>query len=201
MRQIRRLPLDGNARMNHANDNSTNKHMYARRHNNTVLLPRSWCGHGNDARGGSAHPGAHDGAYGGAHDGAYGGAYYGARGGGRGNRHDDDDVDESVFANYLPRCQHNQYACNRWHDEDIDDLIVKPKFTMPSFKGTTEVEVYLAWEQKVDKLFCMNLYSDQRKLDLVVTVLDGYVVTWWEHCVQQRMEKHEPRVFTWDELK
>lgn len=68
-------------------------------------------------------------------------------------------------------------------------------------KGTTEVEVYLAWEMKLDKLFCMNRYSDQRQLDLVVAALDGYAATWWEHCVQQCMERHEPRVVTWDELK
>ena len=119
-----------------------------------------------------------------------------AHGGGRGNRHDDDDGDESVFDDYLPCHQHNQYARNRRRDEDTADLVAKPKFIMSSFEGTTEVEVYLAWELKVDKLFRMNRYSDQRKLDLVVASLDGYAATWWERYVQQRMERHEPHVVT-----
>ena len=72
---------------------------------------------------------------------------------------------------------------------------------MPTFQGTEAVEDYLAWELKVDKLFRMNRYSDQRKLDLAVAALDGYAAAWWERCVQQRMEFHEPRVATWDELK
>ena len=155
-------------------------------------------GRGNDAGGGGAHLGAnddiHDGTSGDAHDGAYGGAYYGAQGGGRGNCHDDDDSIESVFDDYLSRYQHTQYARNRRHDEDADDLVAKPKFTMSSFEGTAEVEVYLAWELKVDKLFRMNHYSDQRKLDIAIAALDGYAATWWERCVQQRMERHEPHV-------
>lgn len=56
-------------------------------------------------------------------------------------------------------------------------------------------------ELKVDKLFSMNQYSDQRKLDLAVIALDGYAATWWERCVQQCIERHEPRVVTCDELK
>jgi hypothetical protein len=168
-----------------------------RRAADVMVHPHAAAGRGRgNGRGGGAQPAVH-----GAEFGAYGDAHI-PRAHGLGRRdavgpiYDDYNADGRLS----PRRQQFQQAHNRRHQDD-DDVITKPKFTMPTFDGTDEVEAYLAWELKVDKLFRMNRYSDQRKLDLAVAALDGYAAAWWERCVQQRMEYHEPRVNTWDELK
>lgn len=57
-----------------------------------------------------------------------------------------------------------------------DDGLGRLKFSMPKFVGGTDLEEYLTWELKVDKIFCMHNYSDERKIQLASLEFEGYVL-------------------------
>jgi hypothetical protein len=69
-----------------------------------------------------------------------------------------------------------------------DDGLGKPKFNVPKFVGSTDVEEYLNWELKVEKLWCMHEYTEDRKIKLASSEFDGYALLWWDNIVQSRLE-------------
>jgi hypothetical protein len=42
----------------------------------------------------------------------------------------------------------------------------KPKFSIPRFEGGTDVEEYLTWELKIDTLWRLHDYTEDRKIKL-----------------------------------
>ena len=50
--------------------------------------------------------------------------------------------------------------------QDQDDGLGKPKFTIPRFEGSTDVEEYLTWELKMEKLWRLHDYTEDRKIKL-----------------------------------
>jgi hypothetical protein len=54
------------------------------------------------------------------------------------------------------------------------DGVGKPKFTMPKFVGCTDVEEYLNWELKVEKLWRMHEYTEDKKIKLATSEFDDY---------------------------
>jgi hypothetical protein len=82
--------------------------------------------------------------------------------GGRGNR--------GRGAGILPGHGFAPLGARRRFDDDFtqpanrdDDGLGKPKFTVPKFVGSTDVEEYLNWELKVEKLWRMHEYTEDRK--------------------------------------
>ena len=72
---------------------------------------------------------------------------------------------------------------------------------MPTFSGTHDPEDYLTWELKVDKVFRMHNYSEEKKIHMVALEFDKYVLIWWEQVQNQRREYDEPPITTWEEMK
>jgi hypothetical protein len=58
------------------------------------------------------------------------------------------------------------------------------------------VEEYLNWELKVEKLWRMHEYTEDRKIKLASSELDGYALLWWDNIVQSRLEAREPPIIT-----
>jgi hypothetical protein len=82
-----------------------------------------------------------------------------------------------------------------------DDGLGKPKFTVPKFVGSTDVEEYLNWELKVEKLWRMHEYTEDRKIKLASSEFDGYALLWWDNILQSRLEAREPPITTWRGMK
>jgi hypothetical protein len=82
-----------------------------------------------------------------------------------------------------------------------DDGLGKPKFTVPKFVGSTNVEEYLNWELKVEKLWHMHEYTKDRKIKLASSEFDGYALLWWDNIVQSRLEARDPPIITWRGMK
>ncbi|XP_044947533.1 uncharacterized protein LOC123396757 [Hordeum vulgare subsp. vulgare] len=61
-----------------------------------------------------------------------------------------------------------------------DDGLGKPKFTIPRFEGSTDVEEYLTWELKMEKLWRLHDYTEDRKIKLASSEFDGYALRWWD---------------------
>src|SRR4051812_41739638 len=70
----------------------------------------------------------------------------------------------------------NQRNRNRNGEETFGKL----KFTMPKFTGSNEPEEYLSWELKVDKIFRMHNYSNDKMMAMASLEFDEYANLWWE---------------------
>ncbi|KAK1642405.1 hypothetical protein QYE76_060210 [Lolium multiflorum] len=75
----------------------------------------------------------------------------------------------------------------RGHDEE--DGLGKPKFSIPKFEGGADVEEYLTWELKIEKLWSLHPhYTEDRKVKLASSEFDGYALRWWDAFVRNRDE-------------
>ncbi|KAK1662544.1 hypothetical protein QYE76_050703 [Lolium multiflorum] len=71
----------------------------------------------------------------------------------------------------------------RGHDEE--DGLGKPKFSIPKFEGGADVEEYLTWELKIEKLWNLHPhYTEDRKIKLASSEFDGYALRWWDTFVR-----------------
>ncbi|KAK1608161.1 hypothetical protein QYE76_031834 [Lolium multiflorum] len=82
-----------------------------------------------------------------------------------------------------------------------DDGLGKPKFSIPKFEGGADVEEYLTWELKIEKLWRLHDYTEDRKVKLASSEFDGYALRWWDGVTRARQEDNELPVLTWREMK
>ncbi|KAK1595677.1 hypothetical protein QYE76_018379 [Lolium multiflorum] len=83
-----------------------------------------------------------------------------------------------------------------------DDGLGKPKFSIPRFEGGTDVEEYLTWELKIERLWRLHPdYTEDRKIKLASSEFDGYALRWWDALVQDREEDGELPIITWRTMK
>ena len=61
-----------------------------------------------------------------------------------------------------------------------EDGLGKPKFSIPRFEGSTDVEEYVTWELKMEKLWSLHDYTEHRKVKLDSSEFDGYTLRWWD---------------------
>ncbi|KAK1558091.1 hypothetical protein QYE76_007525 [Lolium multiflorum] len=61
--------------------------------------------------------------------------------------------------------------------QDEEDGLGKPKFSIPKFEGGADVEEYLTWELKIEKLWSLHPhYTEDRKIKLASSEFDGYAL-------------------------
>ncbi|KAK1677012.1 hypothetical protein QYE76_037860 [Lolium multiflorum] len=84
---------------------------------------------------------------------------------------------------------------------DEEDGLGKPKFSIPKFEGGADVEEYLTWELKIEKLWRLHNYTEDRKIKLSYSEFDGYALRWWDGFVRAREEDGEPPIITWRAMK
>ena len=83
-----------------------------------------------------------------------------------------------------------------------DDGLGKPKFSIPTLTCDTEdVEEYLMWQLKIEKLWRLHDYNEERKIKLASSGFDGYALLWWDSITSLRAENGEPEVATWGEMR
>ena len=49
---------------------------------------------------------------------------------------------------------------------------------MPKFKGEDDPEAYLSWALKVDKIFRIHNYADEKKVAMASLEFEDYANTW-----------------------
>jgi hypothetical protein len=57
-----------------------------------------------------------------------------------------------------------------------DDGLGKPKFSIPRFEGGPDIEEYLTWELKIEKLCHLHDYMEDKKIKLASSEFDGYAL-------------------------
>src|SRR3954463_8290873 len=107
-------------------------------------------------------------------------------------RHESSDDDDDDRPNHGNRRNRNRNG---------EETFGKLKFTMPKFTGSNEPEEYLSWELKVDKIFRMHNYSNEKMMAMASLEFDEYANLWWEQVQLAREAKEEPRIATWQDMK
>ncbi|KAK1644792.1 hypothetical protein QYE76_062597 [Lolium multiflorum] len=86
--------------------------------------------------------------------------------------------------------------------QDEEDGLGKPKFSIPKFEGGADVEEYLTWELKIEKLWSLHPhYSEDRKIKLASSEFDGYALRWWDSLVRNLDEYGAQPIRTWRAMK
>jgi hypothetical protein len=67
-----------------------------------------------------------------------------------------------------------------------DDFLGKPKFSIPRFDGEGDVEDYLTWELKIETVWRLHAYTEDKKIKLASSEFDGYALRWWDNIMRQR---------------
>ena len=94
----------------------------------------------------------------------------------------------------------HQERRNNHHERD-DGKFGKLKFVMPKFKGEENADAYLEWELKVDKIFRVHNFSEEKKVAMASLEFEDYANVWWEDYQSNREKQEEPPVTTWTEMK
>ena len=123
------------------------------------------------------------------------GAAYG-RGRGRNRRNNDNE--ESEFGD-----DQSQHRYGRRHHRGVnqEERFGKLKFTMPKIDGRSDPEDYFTWELKVEKIFRLHNYSEEKKLAMASLEFEGYAIISWEQLLRDREEDGEDPIITWQEMK
>ncbi|CAM8895205.1 unnamed protein product [Rhodiola kirilowii] len=125
---------------------------------------------------------------------------YDGRGRGRGRGRGNIDHDDSNDYYGLHRNDGFRRRGNYGREQRDEERFGKLKFTMPKFDGGSDPEAYLTWELKVDKIFPMHIYSEEKKLAMASLEFEDYALIWWEQVQSQREEGGVP-ISTWAEMK
>ena len=65
---------------------------------------------------------------------------------------------------------------------------------MPKFNGSNDPEEYLSWSLKVDKIFRLHNYEEEKKITMASLV--------FQDCVIERREaRGDPHITTWAQMK
>jgi hypothetical protein len=123
-----------------------------------------------------------------------------ARGRGRGLNQRNDDNEESEFWDDDDQSQH-RYGRRHHRGINQEERFGKLKFTMLKFYGRSDPEDYFTWELKVEKIFRLHNYSEEKKLVMASLEFEGYALIWWEQLLRDREEDGEDPIVTWQEMK
>ena len=71
----------------------------------------------------------------------------------------------------------------------------------PQFTGNNDPEEYLSWALKVDKIFRLHNYEEEKKISMASLEFQDYVLICWEQVLKRREARGEPPITTWAQTK
>ena len=90
-----------------------------------------------------------------------------------------------------------QHRNNQANEEKFGKL----KFQMPKFKGEEDPNAYIDWELKVEKIFRIHNYSEEKKVAMASLEFEDYASVWWED-IQANIERFQQTpIDTWEYMK
>lgn len=82
-------------------------------------------------------------------------------------------------------------------DANINSIMLK----VPPFDGKDDLDAYFVWEQKIESIFLLHNYSEEKKVRLAAVEFYGYAVHWWEQLHKLKRRANAPPIWTWEEMK
>ena len=79
---------------------------------------------------------------------------------------------------------------------DNDNSYAKVKFSIPSFSGSYDAEVYLNWEMTVEQKFNSHLVPEVHRVRQATSEFTDFAIIWWNELVNAGLAPD-----TWDRLK
>ncbi|KAJ9541184.1 hypothetical protein OSB04_027690 [Centaurea solstitialis] len=73
----------------------------------------------------------------------------------------------------------------------VDNNLGSIKMQIPSFQGKNDPEAYLEWELKVENIFGIHNYFEDKKVKLASVEFYGYALTWWDKLLLSRRRNEE----------
>ena len=68
---------------------------------------------------------------------------------------------------------------------------------MPKFSGSNDPEEYLSWALKVDKIFRLHNYDEEKKIAMASLEFQDYVLIWWEQSSDDKQEANHQSQLGW----
>jgi hypothetical protein len=72
---------------------------------------------------------------------------------------------------------------------------------MQKFDGRSDPKDYFTWELKVEKIFRLHNYLEEKKLAMTSLEFEGYALIWWEQLLRDREVDGEDPIVTWQQIK
>ena len=77
-----------------------------------------------------------------------------------------------------------------------DDPFAKVKFTIPSFSGLYDADIYLDWEMTVEQKFNSHLVPEIHRVRQATSEFKDFALIWWNEIVNLGLQPD-----SWDRLK
>ena len=111
---------------------------------------------------------------------------------------DEDDLEREFLEWRRTRRRGVQPRERRDHEQDG---LGRVKVKIPPFEGTSDADLYMDWETKVEHIWSCHHFSEQRKVQLATLEFNGYALAWWDNLVKERARNMDGQVQTWEHMK
>ncbi|KAK1607893.1 hypothetical protein QYE76_031566 [Lolium multiflorum] len=79
--------------------------------------------------------------------------------------------------------------------------VIQVIYTISSIPSAAYTIVFITWELKIERLWRLHDYTEDRKIKLASSEFDGYALRWWDGLVRAREEDGELPIITWRTMK
>ncbi|WP_187269428.1 hypothetical protein, partial [Escherichia coli] len=76
----------------------------------------------------------------------------------------------------------------------------KLKFQMSKFKDEEDPDAYIDWELKIEKIFHIHNYSEEKKVAMASLDFEDYENIWWEDFQSIREKEKQAPIATWTHM-
>ena len=87
------------------------------------------------------------------------------------------------------------------NNQNNEDKFGKLKFQMPQFKGEEDPNTYIDWELKVEKIFRVHNYCEDKKVAMASLEFEDYASVWWEDMRANIEHYGQTPIDTWEYIK
>lgn len=78
---------------------------------------------------------------------------------------------------------------------------MKHEAKIPTFLGKNGPKAVIAWLEKVESIYPIHNYSDEKKIKLALIEFSGYAQKCWTKILATRRRDEKSPIKTWDEFK
>jgi len=78
---------------------------------------------------------------------------------------------------------------------------IELKINLPIFYGYNNVEEYIGWEMKVEKLFEFHQVEEFRRLSTATSSFQEYAISWWKQRQYDVSIERKYKILNWKKLK